>query len=100
MFSMVNPRNYAEGFLFPIPHRFAKRLFSGEKDVFVKPQKYRLLTSGSTLIFYDSGSHAMVGEGRVKEIVYADSSTIWKEFGPRIFLRRKKSLTNMLHNLL
>jgi hypothetical protein len=81
-----------EGFLFPIPHHLIERLFSGEKDVFVKLSRaaYRFLNAGSILVFYDSDSKKIVGEAKVKKIVYAEPSIIWEEFGPRIFLQKRE----------
>ena len=83
-------RSEADGYLFPIPHRFVERIFSDNKDVFVKLSMYRLLTKGKTLVFYDSGGeiHAVVGQAKIKQTIYADPDVIWKELGPRIFLNK------------
>lgn len=81
-----------KGYLFPVPHKFVSRLFSGKKDVFVKLSRRRLrfLAPGNSLLFYDSGSHEVVGEARIKEILYVDTEVIWKKLGSRIFLQRKE----------
>jgi hypothetical protein len=78
---------HVKGFLFPLPHSLIEQLFSGEKDVFVKLAHYRFLKTGNTLVFYDSGTHAIVGEAKVKQIALGDPSAIWEEFGARIFLQ-------------
>ena len=82
------------GYLFPIPHRFVERLFSGDKDVFVKAsarvRRFRFLVAGNTIVFYDSDSHVLVGEASVKKIECAGPSTIWDEYHSRIFLEKRE----------
>jgi hypothetical protein len=80
------------GFLFPIPHRFIERFFSGDKDVFVKPnalvRHFRFLVAGNTIVFYDSDMRASVGEAKIKEIEYGIPSAIWSKYHSRIFLEK------------
>jgi hypothetical protein len=44
------------------------------------------------LVFYDSGEgyKSIVGEAKIKRIVFDYAETIWKEFGPRIFLEKEE----------
>jgi hypothetical protein len=76
------------GYLFPIPQRFVDRVFSGKRDVFIKPLRYRFLTAGKTVVFYNSDLHAIVGEAKIKQIVCSSPSDIWKEYQSRIFLQK------------
>ena len=76
------------GALFPMPHELAERLFSGQKDVFVKFTRFRYLSKGQRLILYDSDVHRVVGEGRIERVEYAEPEEIWEKYGSRIFLRK------------
>ena len=78
------------GALLPIPHQYIQKLASGEKDVFVKFGRYKFLSEGKRLVFYDSGIHMLVGESEIKRVVYDDPEKIWRMFGSRIFLEEKE----------
>jgi len=78
------------GIVFPVPHRFVDRLFSGEKDVFVKWGRFKYLESGQRLVFYDSGIHRLVGEARIQEVSDSDPATVWRMYEKRIFLEKNE----------
>ena len=79
-----------KGYLFPIPHKFLERLFSGEKDVFVKVGHYRFLAPDHSVVFYDSDQHMTVGEAKIVRSSNGSPSAIWKEYNARIFLQEKE----------
>ena len=49
---------------------------------------FRFLQGGQRLIFYDSGTHSLIGEARIEEVSYHEPTTIWKMYGNRIFLKK------------
>ena len=73
------------GVLFPVPHQYVQRLASGEKDVFVKFGRFKFLSKGKRIVFYDTGIHMLVGESKIERVAYAESEKIWRMFGSRIF---------------
>lgn len=85
---MEKPAESVNGFLFPFPHHVVERLFSGEKDVFVKLMKYRFLIARNTIVFYDIDLHAVVGEAKIEKVICADPSKIWQEYHSRIVLEK------------
>ena len=83
-------RTKVRGAVFPVPHQFMERLFSNEKDVFVKLMRLRFLKAGQRIVFYDSGVHRLVGEAKIQNVVYDDPKPIWEDYGNRIFLDKKE----------
>lgn len=86
-----NSKN-TEGYIFPIPNKLVEKFFSGEKDVFVKLSRfrYRFLTAGNFIAFYDSDYRQIVGQAKIKNIIIADPSIIWEKFSSRIFLEKEE----------
>jgi len=74
----------------PVPHEFVDRLFSGEKDVFVKSMNFRFLSQGHRLVFYDSGIRKLVGEATIEEVNSREPAAVWRTYGKRIFLEKKE----------
>jgi hypothetical protein len=78
--------NKIVGAVFPLPHKMVERLLSKEKDIFAKFGRFKHLSKGQKLLFYDSSIHAIVGEAAIEEVIYADPSTVRAKYGSRLFL--------------
>ncbi|MCS7144616.1 MAG: DUF365 domain-containing protein [Archaeoglobaceae archaeon] len=80
------------GVSFPIPKRFAQRFFEG-KTVFVKPATtFKELKAGMRFVIYQSREDTgFIGEGKIKQIVFADDPMKFYEiFGDKIFLSKEE----------
>jgi len=78
------------GVVLPVPHRFVDRLFSGDKDIFVKWGHFRFLRKGQRLVFYDSGIRKLVGEATIEEVNSHEPTAVWRAYGKRIFLEKNE----------
>ena len=79
--------NKIVGAVFPLPHKTVERLLSKEKDVFTKFGRFKHLSKGQKLLFYDSSIHAIVGEAVIEEVTHADPSIVKAKYGSRLFLK-------------
>lgn len=77
-----------KGAVFPIPHKPIERLLSKERDFFVKFGKYRYLSKGQKIVFYDSDVRLTVGEAYIDEVGYLTSTEVWAKYKQRLFLTK------------
>ncbi len=77
------------GAIYPLPKSLVRRFTEGGKTVFIKFGKAVRLREGMRLVLYESGSdgqRALVGEGRIKTVVFGSKGDLVDNFGSKLLL--------------